>query len=61
MGTELVHVGVGRLVAINRVVVIVAPERASLKRVMREARDGGTLIDATSGRCTRASCISIMA
>ncbi len=53
MATEMVHVGFGHLVAINRVVAIVAPESAPLKRVMKEARDEGTLIDATSGRRTK--------
>lgn len=53
MATELVHVGFGHLVAMNRVLAIVAPESAPLKRVMKEARDRGTLIDATSGRRTK--------
>jgi extracellular matrix regulatory protein A len=53
MATELVHVCFGHLVAMNRVVAIVAPESAPLKRVMKEARDQGTLIDATSGRRTK--------
>lgn len=53
MATELIHIGFGHLVAMNRVVAIVAPESAPLKRVMKEARDGGTLIDATSGRRTK--------
>lgn len=53
MATELIHVGFGHLVAMNRVVAIVAPESAPLKRVMKEARDQGTLIDATSGRRTK--------
>lgn len=54
MGTELVHIGFGHLVAMNRVVAVVVPESAPLKRVMKEARDSGTLIDATSGRRTKA-------
>lgn len=54
MTTELVHIGFGHLVAMNRVVAIVVPESAPLKRVMKEARDGGTLIDATAGRRTKA-------
>jgi regulator of extracellular matrix RemA (YlzA/DUF370 family) len=53
MGTELVHIGFGHLVAMNRVVAVVVPESAPLKRVMKEARDRGTLIDATSGRKTK--------
>jgi extracellular matrix regulatory protein A len=53
MATELIHIGFGHLVAMNRVVAIVAPESAPLKRVMKEARDQGTLIDATSGRRTK--------
>jgi regulator of extracellular matrix RemA (YlzA/DUF370 family) len=53
MGTELIHVGFGHLVAMNRVVAVVVPESAPLKRAMKEARDNGTLIDATSGRKTK--------
>ncbi len=53
MATELIHIGFGHLVAMNRVVAIVAPESAPLKRVMKEAREQGTLIDATSGRRTK--------
>jgi len=53
MATELIHIGFGHLVAMNRVVAIVAPESAPLKRVMKDARDQGTLIDATSGRRTK--------
>ncbi len=53
MATELIHIGFGHLVAMNRVVAIVAPASAPLKRVMKEARDQGTLIDATSGRRTK--------
>jgi extracellular matrix regulatory protein A len=53
VATELIHIGFGHLVAMNRVVAIVAPESAPLKRVMKEARDQGTLIDATSGRRTK--------
>ncbi len=53
MATELIHIGFGHLVAMNRVVAIVAPESAPLKRMMKEARDHGTLIDATSGRRTK--------
>lgn len=51
--TELVHVGFGHLVAIDRVLAIVVPESAPLKRVMKEARERGILIDATSGRRTK--------
>lgn len=53
MATELVHVGFGHLVAMNRVVAIVAPDSAPLKRVLKEARDRGMLIDATAGRRTK--------
>lgn len=53
MATELIHIGFGHLVAMNRVVAVVAPDSAPLKRVMKEARDHGTLIDATSGRRTK--------
>ncbi|HOB23005.1 MAG TPA: DUF370 domain-containing protein, partial [Bacillota bacterium] len=41
-------------VAANRIIAIVAPESAPIKRIIQEARDRGMLIDATYGRRTRA-------
>jgi len=51
---ELVHIGFENLVALNRVVAIVNPDSAPVKRLVREARDKGLVIDMTSGRKTKA-------
>ncbi len=54
MKTELVHIGFGTFVALNRVLVIMPPESAPIKRLIQEARDKNLLIDATYGRKTKA-------
>ena len=46
------------MVSANRLVAIVSPESAPIKRIVQEARDKGTLIDATYGRRTRAVIIT---
>ena len=51
---KLINIGFGSMVAAHRVLTIVAPDSAPIKRVVQEARDRGTLIDATYGRKTRA-------
>lgn len=55
--TRLVNIGFGNVVAANRIVAIVSPESAPIKRIVQEARDRGMLIDATYGRRTRAVVI----
>nr|WP_245302962.1 DUF370 domain-containing protein [Symbiobacterium terraclitae] len=54
----MVNIGFGNIVAANRIVAIVSPESAPIKRIISEARDKGTLIDATYGRRTRAVVIT---
>lgn len=54
MDIRLVNIGFGNIVAANRVIAVISPESAPIKRVMQEARDKGLLIDATYGRRTRA-------
>lgn len=54
MAVRLVNVGFGNMVAANRVIAIVSPESAPIKRIIQDARDRGLLIDATYGRRTRA-------
>lgn len=56
MGVDvtLINIGFGNIVAANRIIAIVAPESAPIKRIIQEARDRGMLIDATYGRRTRA-------
>ena len=51
---QLINIGFGNMVSCERVVAIVAPESAPIKRIIQDARDKGTLIDATYGRKTRA-------
>ncbi len=60
MSTEarLINIGFGNIVAANRIIAIVAPDSAPIKRIVQEARDRGTLIDATYGRRTRAVVIT---
>lgn len=51
---KLINIGFGNLVSAGRVVAVVSPESAPIKRIVQEARDRGGLIDATYGRRTRA-------
>ena len=51
---KLINVGFGSLVAANRVLAVVAPDSAPIKRVIQESRDRGMLIDASYGRKTKA-------
>ena len=54
---ELVHVGFRNIVAINRVLAIVSPDSAPVKRMIKEAKANSTLIDVTNGRKTKAVMI----
>ena len=54
MGIKLINIGFGNIVSANRLVAIVSPESAPIKRIIQEARDKNILIDATYGRRTRA-------
>ena len=51
---KLINIGFGSMVAANRVLTIVAPDSAPIKRVIQEARDRAILIDASFGRKTKA-------
>ena len=51
---KLINIGFGSMVAANRVLTIVAPDSAPIKRVIQEARDRAMLIDASYGRKTKA-------
>jgi regulator of extracellular matrix RemA (YlzA/DUF370 family) len=50
MSTELVHVGFGNVIAVNRVVAFLSINQQPIKRLIREVREKGLLIDATHGR-----------
>ena len=54
---KLINIGFGNMVSANRLIDIVSPESAPIKRIVQEARDKGSLIDATYGRRTRAVII----
>ncbi|MFQ6820021.1 MAG: extracellular matrix/biofilm regulator RemA [Veillonella parvula] len=54
MSIQLLNIGFGNMVSANRVMVIISPESAPIKRMVQDARDKGLLIDATYGRKTRA-------
>ncbi|MBE6788569.1 MAG: DUF370 domain-containing protein [Ruminococcaceae bacterium] len=55
---KLINIGFGNMVSANRLIAIVSPESAPIKRIIQEARDRCTLIDATYGRRTRAVIIT---
>ncbi|MBQ9920400.1 MAG: DUF370 domain-containing protein [Clostridia bacterium] len=55
---KLINIGFGNLVSAERLVAIVSPESAPIKRIIGEAKERGTLIDATHGRRTRAVLIT---
>lgn len=54
MDVKLINIGFGNIVSASRVIAIVSPESAPIKRIISDARDSGRLIDATYGRRTRA-------
>ena len=58
MDTRLINIGFGNIVAASRIIAIVSPDSAPIKRIIQEARDKGILIDATYGRRTRAVVIT---
>jgi regulator of extracellular matrix RemA (YlzA/DUF370 family) len=58
MDIKLLNIGFGNIVAANRIISIISPESAPIKRIIQEARDKGMLIDATYGRRTRAVVVA---
>jgi len=55
---KLINIGFGNMVSAGRLVAIVSPESAPIKRIIQDAKDRGTLIDATYGRRTRAVLVT---
>ena len=51
---QLVNIGFGNLVSVGRLIAVVSPDSAPIKRLIQESRDRGMLIDATYGRKTAA-------
>ncbi|MBL3572364.1 MAG: DUF370 domain-containing protein [Synergistaceae bacterium] len=58
MAGRLVHVGFGNMVVAERIIAVINPSSAPIKRLREEARESGKLIDATQGRKTRAILIT---
>ena len=56
---KLVNIGFGNTVSADKIVAIVSPDSAPIKRMVQEAKDAGTAIDATFGRKTRAVLIMV--
>jgi extracellular matrix regulatory protein A len=55
---KLINIGFGNIVSANRIISIVSPESAPIKRIISDARDRNMLVDATYGRRTRAVIIA---
>ena len=55
---KLINIGFGNMVSASRVIAIISPESAPVKRIIQEARDNRVLVDATYGRRTRAVIIT---
>lgn len=55
---KLVNIGFGNMISAERVVAVVSPESAPVKRMLQEAKDKGNLIDASHGRKTKAVLIT---
>jgi len=58
MSIKLINIGYGNIVSANKIVAIVSPESAPIKRIIQVSRERGVLIDATYGRRTRAVIIT---
>ena len=58
MAIELVHIGFGNIVAMNRVIAIASPNSAPVKRAIQEGRNKELLVDMTNGRRTKAVIVT---
>lgn len=54
---QLINIGFGNSVSASRIIAIVSPESAPIKRIVQEAKENGNAVDATYGRRTRAVII----
>jgi len=55
---KLINIGFGSMLSANRLIAVIRPDSAPVKRMIQEARERGNLIDATYGRRTRAVIIT---
>ncbi|MCZ0703373.1 regulator of extracellular matrix RemA (YlzA/DUF370 family) [Natronobacillus azotifigens] len=58
MSLRLINIGFGNVVSANRIITIVSPESAPIKRIITVARENNKLVDATYGRRTRAVIVT---
>ncbi|NJN76017.1 MAG: DUF370 domain-containing protein [Synechococcaceae cyanobacterium RL_1_2] len=58
MVTSLINIGFGNIVAANRIITIVTPDSAPIKRLVHEAKETQKLVDATYGRRTRSVIVT---
>lgn len=58
MSIKLINIGFGNIVSAERIISVISPESAPIKRLIQESRDKGLLIDATYGRKTRAVIVT---
>lgn len=58
MSIKLINIGFGNIVSAERIISVISPESAPIKRLIQESRDRGLLIDATYGRKTRAVIVT---
>lgn len=54
MNEKFINIGYGNMVAIDKIISIVNPESAPIKRIVQESKEAGRIVDATCGRKTRA-------
>jgi regulator of extracellular matrix RemA (YlzA/DUF370 family) len=57
VGIKFINIGYGNMVSAARIITIVSPDSAPIKRIIQDARESGKLVDATHGRRTRAVII----
>ena len=55
---KFINIGYGNMVAVDRIVTLVSPDSAPIKRLIQDAKDDGRVIDVTCGRKTRAVIIT---
>ncbi len=55
---KLINIGFGNIVSASRIISVVSPDSAPIRRLIQESRDKGLLVDATYGRKTRAVIIT---
>ena len=58
MDIRLINIGFGNIIAANRIIAIISPDSAPIKRLIQDAREKGSLVDATFGRRTRSVIIT---